>query len=129
VRSVDTNVLARYLLADDPQQAKIAQNLFEQGVHIPLSVLMETSWLLSSRYGLERTVIASLFGVLRECESIDIAEDTLFEWLLERFATGADFPDLVHLIASRNQSDFLTFDKALAKQAGDNPPVPIETLA
>jgi predicted nucleic-acid-binding protein len=117
------------LLADDPRQTEIAQQLFEQGVHIPLSVLMETSWLLSSRYGLDRTVIAQMFGVLRDSERIDLAEDALVDWLLDRFAAGADFPDLVHLVASRNQSNFSTFDQSLAKQAGRSPPVPIETLS
>jgi predicted nucleic-acid-binding protein len=128
VRSVDTNVLARYLLADDPEQTEVAQRLIASGVHIPLTVLMETSWLLSSRYGLARAVIVQLFRLLRESASVFISEEDHFDWLLSRFDSGADFADLVHLVASKNHSSFTTFDQSLAKQAGNDPPVPIETL-
>jgi hypothetical protein len=49
VRAVDTNVLARYYLADDPAQARVAKGVLESGaVFIPKTVMLELAWVLKS---------------------------------------------------------------------------------
>ena len=126
--SVDTNVLARYLLGDDPLQKPIAERVIADGAYVSLTVLLETHWLLHSRYRLAAHQIIEAIGVLRENANIQIEADEWLDWMLDRLSHGANFADLVHLVASENQSAFATFDQAMAKQAGENSPAEIIVL-
>lgn len=126
--SVDTNVLARYLLGDDPLQKPIAERVIADGAYVSLTVLLETHWLLHSRYRLAAHQIIEAIGVLQENANIQIEADEWLDWMLDRLGYGADFADLVHLVASQNQSAFATFDQAMAKQAGENSPTEIIVL-
>ena len=126
--SVDTNVLARYLLGDDPIQKLLAEQTISDGAYVSLTVLLETHWLLTSRYRLSTKQIIQLINLLRENATIQIEADEWVDWMLERLGGGADFADLVHLVASQNQSAFATFDQAMTKQAGENSPAKILVL-
>lgn len=126
--SVDTNVLARYLLGDDPVQKLLAEQTISDGAYVSLTVLLETHWLLASRYRLSTKQIIQLINLLRENATIQIEADEWIDWMLERLGVGADFADLVHLVASQNQSAFATFDQAITKQAGENSPAKILVL-
>ncbi len=126
--SVDTNVLARYLLGDDPAQKSLAEQAITDSAYVSLTVLLETYWLLTSRYRLTANQLIQLIGLLRENANIQIEADDWLDWMLHRLGRGADFADLVHLVASQNQSAFVTFDQAMAKQAGQNPPAKIIVL-
>jgi predicted nucleic-acid-binding protein len=47
VRTVDTNVLARYYLRDDEAQARIATAILSDGdVFVPKTVVLELEWVL-----------------------------------------------------------------------------------
>ncbi len=51
MQAIDTNVIVRYLVADDPGQYEIAANVIEGGpVFVPLTVLLETEWVLRDVY-------------------------------------------------------------------------------
>jgi predicted nucleic-acid-binding protein len=60
---VDTNVLVRYLIRDDQSQFEKARRLIDrevaQGVPVLVSllVLLETEWVLRSRYELSKSDI------------------------------------------------------------------------
>jgi predicted nucleic-acid-binding protein len=128
VLSVDTNVLARYLLGDDPSQKALAEQTIADGVYVSLTVLLETHWLLTSRYRLAAPQTIQAISVLRENANIEMEADEWLDWMLDRLERGADFADLVHLVASQNQSGFVTFDQAMATQAGQNSPAEIIVL-
>ena len=57
---IDTNVLVRLLVEDDAEQTRRARGFvaraFEQGdpVVVSLLVLIETEWVLRSRYGFDK---------------------------------------------------------------------------
>ena len=49
--AVDTNILVRFLVADEPEQARRARELFSLNtILIPTTVLLETEWVLRSAY-------------------------------------------------------------------------------
>ena len=49
MRAVDTNVLARYYLRDDPTQARLAGKILSAGgVFVPKTVILELEWVLRS---------------------------------------------------------------------------------
>lgn len=54
MKSVDTNVLVRFILGDDPEQSAQAEAIVKEGVFVPITVLLELGWVLGSRYGLDR---------------------------------------------------------------------------
>lgn len=128
MRSVDTNVVARFLLGDDTDQSMIAGRVLSEGAFISLTVLLETSWLLRSRYKLSPAQIIGLVNVLREHVAIQIEGEEWLDWLLDGFAQGFDFADLVHLVASKNLSSFATFDRDIGRYVQSNAPVTVEIL-
>lgn len=67
---IDTNVLVRVLVRDDPEQFVRAQDLIrresdaKRPVLISLLVLLETEWVLRSRYKLSKAEILATFDRL-----------------------------------------------------------------
>lgn len=114
--SVDTNVVARFLLGDDPVQSPIAQRIFAEGVFVSLTVLLETNWLLASRYRYDKSDVIGMFQILRSHRAVRIEAEEWLDWMLEQFNGGSDFADLVHLVASRHHESFITFDKPIQRR-------------
>ncbi|NJR78016.1 type II toxin-antitoxin system VapC family toxin [Sphingomonas corticis] len=129
MRAVDTNVLARLILQDDPHQAAAARAVIEQPVWIPASVWLELGWVLSRRMGLERGTVAAALSGLLMTETVHVSDRNGLAWAIERYRAGADWADAVHLVASRGVADaFVTFDRGVTRELGDAP-LPVETLA
>ena len=56
--ALDTKVVVRLLVADEPDQVRRARELFSQSdLWLPKTVLLETEWVLRSGYGLSRPAI------------------------------------------------------------------------
>ncbi len=127
--AVDTNVLLRYLLDDDPDQAALAHRLINgrRKALVTDVVLGETIWTLQGRkYRLDRRAVSEVIQGLIE-ESNLCFEDSQVVWqALSEYrnliATGGqpvDFPDvlIVHKarsVALRPDGSFTglyTFDK------------------
>ena len=128
MRSVDTNVVVRFLLSDDTDQSLTAARVLSEGAFISLTVLLETSWLLGSRYKLNSTQIVDLVNVLRAHVAIQIEGEEWLDWLLNSFVQGLDFADLIHLIASKNFQSFATFDRDIGHFVQSGAPVMVEIL-
>lgn len=88
---LDTNVLVRLLVEDDPAQTRRARNLVDAAVAeqevvlVSLPVLLETEWVLRSRYEMRPEAILGLFRAAldtRELAFEDEAavEEALFNW-------------------------------------------------
>ena len=128
MKAIDTNILVRYLTRDDPVQVPLADAVVAQPCFLTLTVLLETIWLLSSRYSMVRGQIAEALEALLELPSINTPDDQQVGWALRRFAAGADAADMIHIVASRDADSFISFEKKLARMAGPDSPLPIETL-
>ena len=105
---IDTNVLVRFLVRDDEPQFEKARKLIKREVtagrrvFVNQLVLMETEWVLRSRYDLPKNqIIAAISGLLEtadlQFEDEPIVEEALFIW---KDAT-ADFADC--LIGAKNR--------------------------
>lgn len=124
--SVDTNLLARFLLKDDPAQFRRAVAVLQadEDVFIPITVLLELAWVLKARETTREEILASLRGILtlphvrqQHAEAVRVA----LGWV----DAGMDVADALHLALSRNTRKFLTFDTTLARRAarlGAQPP-------
>ncbi|RZT03957.1 hypothetical protein SAMN05216319_4265 [Duganella sp. CF402] len=71
--SLDTNILARYLLNDTPSQAIIAQQLLErEPFTVPITVFLELAWVLES-LGSTRGEILAMSAGCSEFKTFDKA--------------------------------------------------------
>lgn len=125
--AVDTNVVVRVLVNDDPAQAKRAFGVFLAGrVWISKTVLLETAWVLRFTYELEETAIASAFAKLLGVATVDVENRDAVERALNWYGQGLDFADALHLASSAGAKSFASFDRRLSKsaaRAGTAPPV------
>jgi len=118
VIAVDTNVVVRLLVDDDPGQSRRARALFEtQTVFVAPTVLLETEWVLRGAYELGRSAIAGSLRKLLGLERVRVANAQVIAAALEWFEAGLDLADALHLALSEEAERFVTFDARLAKRA------------
>lgn len=116
--SLDTNVLARYLLGDDVRQTPVAAALLaeDQDYTAPPTVMLELAWVLKANGCTREEVIKGLRLLL----GLPNFKPKGFEALcyaVRWFEEGMDFGDALHLALSADDEGFCTFDKALGKLA------------
>jgi len=122
---LDTNVLVRYLVQDNPRQSALATKYIEtqcsseSPCFIDQIVLCELAWVLESNYEQDRVQIAAIIEGLLQVGQLEVMEpDIVWRALADYRKSNADFPD--HLVARVNESRgcqaTLTFDKKAAKQ-------------
>ncbi|MBI5329855.1 MAG: type II toxin-antitoxin system VapC family toxin [Betaproteobacteria bacterium] len=117
--AVDTNVLVRLLTGDDPEQTQRAVALFsEEHILIPKTVLLETEWVLRYSYGQPSVVILAAFHKLIGLPQVTLEDGPSVMEALQRFESGMDFADALHLASGRETEAFVTFDARLKKRAG-----------
>ena len=129
MKAVDTNVIVRYLTADDPVQTPLATAIFSTACFVPDTVLLETAWLLTSRYRIPRAELAATLSDLVHLPTITVSDSDHVLWAIERFAAGADFADMMHIISGRGADAFISFEDRLDILAGPDVPMPIERPA
>ena len=126
--ALDTNILARYLLDDEPAQARAARRLLAEAKSeywIPVTVVLELAWVLRKADAPRRLVMERLRDLLSLRNVRAQNADLVFQ-ALRWAAQGMDLADALHLVLSGKAERFATFDEALVKQArklGVHPPV------
>lgn len=138
--SLDTNVLVRLLVEDDPEQCAAVITLLDtweeadQPVHVPLTVVLEVEWVLRSRYLRGPADIARAFGQLLSLSVLSIENEPALEAALHllRRHPSAQFADCLHIACARSlDSTLVTLDERAARLPGAihvdsafNPPAP-----
>ena len=128
--ALDTNVLIRYLVQDDPTQAKQSTQFIEanctedEPCFIGQIVLCEVAWVLESNYDQDRQQIAHIIEELLQVGQLEVQQpEVVWRALSDYKNSNADFPD--HLLARVNQSAgcnyTVTFDKKASKQPAFEP--------
>lgn len=120
--AVDTNVLARAILDDDPVQSPVARKTLEQarGVLVPVTVLVELAWVLKSA-GWTRARIHRALSTLTRQGRVHLDRAAEVHAALEDYRVGpADLADYLalHQAKALGASRLLTFDRKLAKAPG-----------
>jgi predicted nucleic-acid-binding protein len=119
VIAVDTNVLVRLLTADDKAQFAKARRLFETSdIFVPVTVLLETEWVLRYSYAFETAAITEAFKRLLGLPNVEIHHGLAVRQAMGCYEQGMDFADALHLgLSVVPAASFASFDKALLKQA------------
>jgi predicted nucleic-acid-binding protein len=128
MRGLDTNVLLRFLIADDPIQAEAAKREVDEArkrnerLFLSIIVLCELIWTLRGKpYALNRETLSDLLGRLLGDVDFEIQDRELVQQALRDYRQGqADFAD--YLLGWENREagcrDTLSFDGHLRGHEG-----------
>lgn len=123
---LDTNVVIRFLVQDDPVQSPVATRLIsrltkDQPGFITAVVLAEISWVLARAYKARREDIArAIEGLLRSAELIVENAEAAYRALGVYMASpSADFADVLiaETASLAGARETVTFDRNAAKEA------------
>ena len=124
---VDTNVLVRMIIADDPRQAAAARELIadqctpDDPDFISNIVLAELAWILARGYGYSRSEIARAIERVMETSQLQVESSNEVAAALVDYRNGpADFTDCLvgQVNRSAGCSHTVTFDRKAAKLGG-----------
>jgi len=126
VIGLDTNVLVRYIVQDDPKQARLATRYVEANCtpkspgRINVIVLCELAWVMGRGYGYDRKMIGAVIRRILSSPELLTDEDEAVWQALKFYERGsADFSDcLLGLLNHRaGASPTITFDRKAAKES------------
>lgn len=127
MRAIDTNIVVRFLVADNKEQAAAARGAIDAGdIFAPTTVLLETEWVLRSAYGFSPDQIVESLRNLAGLPGVTVQDPARLAQALDWTASGMDFADALHLSAAVDCTAFLSFDAKLAKAAAGRSVVPVE---
>ena len=116
--ALDTNILARLLLADDAAQLARVKSLLgkKQNYTAPITVMLELVWVLEandcSPPNIERGI-----NLLLGLANFKPANAQELKQALAWYSDGLDFADALHLALSQDAKQLVTFDKKFVKLA------------
>ncbi len=125
--ALDTNVLVRFVVADDAQQGERARALIakavarEEKLFVSDLVLCELVWVLESAYRFSRPVVARTLVRILAARALAFRDSAALARSVEAFSRGkGDFADYVVLAHARDAGceSVATFDRALLKEDG-----------
>ena len=124
---LDTNVLVRWLVGDDDDQAARAQRLFDAArtsqvpLFIPGTVALELEWVLRSRYLFDKAIVLQTFNALLETQELEFQGEAALERALHLYRQGnAEFADCLHAgtCGAADRAPLVTFDEKAARLPG-----------
>lgn len=122
--ALDTNVLVRLLVGDDPGQARQARDALARAERdaepllVPLTVVLELEWVLRVSYRYSKDQVTATLSALLEARALEFHEEASVERALHYYrAGGADFAECLHLgcAATAERTPLLTFDRRAAR--------------
>lgn len=124
--ALDTNVLVRYLAQDDARQSALATRLVERTLSpsnrgfVSLVTLIETVWVMESRYGADAATVAGILNDLVDAASLELQDAQAVAAASKRYAIGGvDLHDcLIVSLAADRKAEVVTFDAKAAKRLG-----------
>ncbi len=121
---LDTNVLVRYVVQDDPEQSEAASRLIEGQCtrdspgYVSTLVLAELVWVLRGAYRYDKLIVVSVLRQVLQTVELSVEDPTLAWAALSDFESGdADFADCLigHGNYDAGCSCTYTFDRKAAQ--------------
>ena len=125
--SLDTNILVRLIVRDDPAQTDLVARLLARHVRraatlwVPVTVVLELEWVLRSRYRFAKTDVTTAFAALLTSTELVFESEGALEQALASYEEGkADFGEYLHLaLAHQGRAlPFWTLDAKASKALG-----------
>jgi predicted nucleic-acid-binding protein len=122
MRAVDTNVLVRLIVRDDPEQARIAESFTAPGGWVSHLVLAEATWLLDAVYDRTAEQVATAVEMLLNHKDLTIEDADVVTAALGYFrkrpALGLADCLVLEIARKAGHLPLGTFDRDLAKIDG-----------
>lgn len=119
MRAVDTNVVVRLVVRDDPEQVRAAEEFTSGGAWISHLVLAETSWVLDAVYERTAAQIATAVDMLLRHKHLTLQDTDVVSSALEQYRRrpALGFADclVVEIARKAGHLPVGTFDRSLAK--------------
>jgi predicted nucleic-acid-binding protein len=124
---LDTNVVVRLFVDDDPQQAELARQFVASRCSesnpgfIDRVALCELIWVLTSVYGYRRLAVANVIELLLENRDVRLEDADAVRGALQTFRTNTvEFADILigEINGVRGCEATATFDRKAAKLKG-----------
>jgi len=124
MKGIDTNILIRFLIGDDEQQAKKVYNIFKKAesekneLVVPLLVIFELIWVLESVYEIPRTEILDSISELILMPILKFEHpSTLQQFTHAAQGNRYDLSDLLiaHSAKAQGCETVITFDKKISQ--------------
>ena len=124
MKGVDTNILIRFLIGDDEQQARKVYNVFKKTeldkneLFVPLLVILELIWVLESVYEISRTDILDSVSDLLLMPILKFEnQSVLQQFIISAQGNRYDLSDLLiaHSAKIQGCETVLAFDKKASK--------------
>lgn len=121
---LDTNVLVRYVVQDEPRQSAAATRLMEKTLSaentgfVALVTLCELAWVLADCYHADRQRIRAVIeGLLGTKQILVESPEVVWKALRAWQGSTADLSDALigEVAAARGAAKVVTFDKAAAR--------------
>jgi predicted nucleic-acid-binding protein len=121
MRAVDTNVLVRLIVRDQPDQADAAETFIAKGAWVSHLVLAATVWVLDAVYERSAKQLAEAVAMLLEHKELTVQDPDVVAAALAQFRKrpSLGFSDCMVLETARKAGHMplATFDRNLAKLA------------
>jgi predicted nucleic acid-binding protein len=119
--SLDTNVLVRVLTDDDPAQVEAARELLasDDTFWVPVTVLLETAWVLEAIYELDVSTVADGLRHFLGLPNVEVDRPQRVALALQWYEDGLDVADAVHLAMSQSAERLATFDQAFVRDGSE----------
>ncbi len=122
---LDTNVLVRYVVQDDPDQSARATALVEslddqRRGFVSVVVLVELAWVLRRAYGARPDDVHAVVDRLLRARELVVQDADVVRLALRLAVAGADFPDAVisRVNAGAGCDTTVTFDVGASRHTG-----------
>jgi predicted nucleic-acid-binding protein len=124
VIAFDTNCLVRHIVQDDEEQCAMVASLLEKearedrSIRIFDLVLLETSWVFQTVYGLDKEAWLEILEDLMDDSAFSFDDPARLRSTIKLYRNGtADFADYLILGSARAEAlELKTFDKKLLKE-------------
>ena len=125
--ALDTKILVRYLVEDDPVQFALAKRLIRKSIatgrtlFVPITVFLELEQVLRTSFAFAKTEVLQTLDKLLASSELSIESEHALELARLLYSRGsADFSDCVHaaLAAQADEQPLWTFDRAASKLDG-----------
>jgi predicted nucleic-acid-binding protein len=119
MRAVDTNVLVRLVVRDEPEQAEAAEKFVAKGAWVSHLVLVETIWVLDAVYGRSAKQLIEAVAMLVEHKDLTLQDADVVVAALAQFrkrpALGFSDCMILEIARKAGHMPLATFDRNLAK--------------
>jgi len=123
---LDTNILVRYFIKDDPEQTRLAVNLIyslspaEPG-WIGMAIFMELDWVMNNVLKVKKDRVVEIFDILLASQELVVENAETVRGALQLYRSrNIDFSDCMIASSARAAgcSRTVTFDRIAARDAG-----------